>query len=217
MRSCFQTHGQNMLDHGLSVWKYTQKLINGNTVEMKLPSWYTSYKDKILSNIHDLETIRLYNIYHDCGKHLCRTVDADGKVHYPNHAEVSKQAWLNATSGPHKYEECSGMYNNCAACMRPVGHEGHCGPPYSEDFYETIGNLIGLDMIMHTESKEEILARNLSKKDMFTLLITALAECHANAEMFGGIDSTSFKIKFKKIERIGKFLCSQAFESKQSQ
>ena len=161
-----------MLDHGLSVWKYTQKLINGDTADMKIPSWYTSHKDKIFSNLHDLETIRLYNIYHDCGKHLCRTVDEEGRVHYPNHSEVSKQAWLD--------------------------HGGD----------ETTANLIGLDMVMHTESREQIAARNLSKKDTFTLLITALAECHANAEMFGGLESISFKIKFKKIERIGKFLLS---------
>lgn len=170
-----------MLDHGLSVWKYTQKLISGDTADMKLPSWYTSHKDKILSNLHDEETIRLYNIYHDCGKHLCRTVDAEGKVHYPNHAEVSKQAWL----------DCGGN--------------------------ETIGNLIGLDMMMHTESKEQIKARNLPTKDLMTLLITSLAECHANAEMFGGLDSTSFKIKFKKIEKTGRFLCNELFNTKENQ
>lgn len=181
MLSCYQTSGVNMLDHGLSVWKYTQKLINGDTVDMKIPSWYTSHKDKILSNLHDIETIRLYNIYHDNGKHLCRTVDADGKVHYPNHAEVSKQNWLV--------------------------HGGDV----------TVGNLIGLDMVMHTENKEQILARNLSTKDTLTLLITALAECHANAEMFGGIESTSFKIKFKKIEKTGKFLCQGLFSLKETQ
>lgn len=161
-----------MLDHGLSVWNYTQKLISGNVADMKLPSWYTSYKDKILSNLHDIETIRLYNIYHDCGKHLCRTIDEEGRVHYPNHATASKQTWLD--------------------------HNGD----------QTTANLIGLDMVIHTESKEQILARGLSKKDAFTLLITALAECHANAEMFGGLDSVSFKIKFKKIEKIGKLLVS---------
>lgn len=30
---------------------------------------------------------------------------------------------------PH-YKECEGSYNNgSSACMRPVRHEGHCGPP----------------------------------------------------------------------------------------
>jgi hypothetical protein len=37
-----------------------------------------------------------------------------------------------------------------------------------------------------------------------SLLITGLAEIHANAEMFGGIESTSFKMKYKQINRRGK-------------
>jgi hypothetical protein len=31
-----------------------------------------------------------------------------------------------------------------------------------------------------------------------------LCEIHANADMFGGINSTSFKIKFKQINKRGK-------------
>jgi len=37
-----------------------------------------------------------------------------------------------------------------------------------------------------------------------TLLLTGLAEIHANADMFGGIESTSFKMKWKQINRRGK-------------
>lgn len=37
-----------------------------------------------------------------------------------------------------------------------------------------------------------------------TLLLTGLAETHSNASMFGGIDSTSFKIKNKNISKRGK-------------
>lgn len=157
-----------MLEHGLAVWKYTQKILNDDTSDMRMPDWYQPNKANILANLHDTETIRLYNIYHDNGKHFCRTEDADGKVHYPNHAEVSKQNWL--------------------------AHGGN----------QTIGNLIGLDMMMHTETKEQIKDRNLDVKDAMTLLITSLAEIHANAQMFGGIESTSFKIKYKRIAKIGK-------------
>lgn len=67
-------------------------------------------------------------------------------------------------------------------------------------------NLISLDMCFHVESKEAILARNININDLYTLLISSLAEIHANAELFGGFESTSFKIKFKKIDKIGKFL-----------
>jgi hypothetical protein len=72
-------------------------------------------------------------------------------------------------------------------------------------------HLMELDMCFHTESKEEILRRNLDIKDACTLLISSLAEIHANAELFGGIESTSFKIKYKKIDKIGKFVIKHYF------
>ncbi len=37
-----------------------------------------------------------------------------------------------------------------------------------------------------------------------SLLITGLTEIHANAEMFGGIESNSYKIKYKQIDSRGK-------------
>lgn len=65
----------------------------------------------------------------------------------------------------------------------------------------TIKNLISLDMMLHTDTDQEIKDRKLSKKTYFTLLVTSLAEIHSNAEMFGGIESTSFKIKWKKLKQ----------------
>jgi hypothetical protein len=40
-----------------------------------------------------------------------------------------------------------------------------------------------------------------------TLLLAGLAEIHANAEMFNGFDSPSFKIKYKQIDRRGRAIC----------
>jgi len=37
-----------------------------------------------------------------------------------------------------------------------------------------------------------------------TLLLTGLAEIHSNAAMFGGMDSTSFKIKWKCLNQRSK-------------
>ena len=40
-----------------------------------------------------------------------------------------------------------------------------------------------------------------------SLLLAGLAEIHSNAEMFGGLDSVSFKIKWKQINKRGKAIC----------
>lgn len=77
---------------------------------------------------------------------------------------------------------------------------------------ETIIRLIKNDMIMHAKKYDEIISMKLSIKDISTHLIVALAELHANAELFGGIESESFKIKFKRLEKLGKKLCYQLFD-----
>lgn len=97
MSDCEQTKGQSVLDHGISVKKYLFDLINHlrfNTplkYDWRLDDWLISNKDLILSSLPDDETLDLYTTYHDCGKPFCRIVDEDGKVHFPNHAEVSYQ------------------------------------------------------------------------------------------------------------------------------
>ena len=70
-----------------------------------------------------------------------------------------------------------------------------------------IANLIGWDMVLHTCTGEELhkyMTEVWTPKDAFTLLITAFAEIHANASMFGGIESLSFKIKYKHLCKQGK-------------
>ena len=74
------------------------------------------------------------------------------------------------------------------------------------DADESVARLIGLDMLLHTGTAEEIVQHNLSILDAYTLIITSFAEIHSNAAMFGGIDSTSFKIKWKKLDKRGKML-----------
>lgn len=65
-------------------------------------------------------------------------------------------------------------------------------------------------MAIHLSSAEEIEMRLKSMwttADAVTLLIAALSEVHSNAKMFGGIESTSFKMKWKTIEKRGKQIC----------
>lgn len=170
MKECPQTDTQTVYEHGESVWKYTKQIISGNFEGLKLPDWFTENHAWIVNNMYDVETTKLYNIYHDCGKPFCIEYDEEGKRHFPNHAEVSKQTFLEI------------------------------------DGNEIVADLIGSDMDIHTKTADEIKAMNWSKEKAFTLIVTAFAEIHSNAEMFGGTDSVSFKMKWKKVDKRGKML-----------
>ncbi len=72
---------------------------------------------------------------------------------------------------------------------------------HSDD--RTVGNLILMDMDIHT-LKADGLEEFAQRPEAISLLLTGLAEIHANASMFGGIDSTSFKIKYKHLDKRGR-------------
>lgn len=63
--------------------------------------------------------------------------------------------------------------------------------------------LMGMDMDIHLLSGEGI-QQFASCPEAASLLLTGLSEIHSNANMFGGIESTSFKMKWKYIDRRGK-------------
>ena len=65
-----------------------------------------------------------------------------------------------------------------------------------------IGRLISHDMDMHLLKPSQV--ENYQHVDISVcLLTTALCEVHANAGMFGGMQSDSFKIKIKHLDRLG--------------
>lgn len=68
---------------------------------------------------------------------------------------------------------------------------------------EDVARLIGMDMDIHL-LKDEGVPAFVERPECATLLLTGLAEIHSNASMFGGIDSTSFKMKWKALDRRGK-------------
>ena len=58
-------------------------------------------------------------------------------------------------------------------------------------------------MEIHTIKAKDIDSFCEDPKIALTLLIIGLCELHSNAELFGGIESTSFKIKYKQINKRG--------------
>lgn len=105
MKQHNQTANETIYDHGQAVWRYTNKLITGDTADMRLPKWYDDYKDKILNSLPSLEAIETYCIYHDIGKCFCLEIDENGKRHFPNHSEISYNKWLELsdTNIPDRY------------------------------------------------------------------------------------------------------------------
>lgn len=175
MESCKQTAGVSVGKHGEMVRDYFMDLylhlVHDDCdlqYQWKLPKWVYENKALIVEKCYGDSTMQWYLLMHDCGKPYCREVDADGKQHFPDHANVSFEV-------------------------------------YSKFFPERklIAGLIKKDMQVHCLKGKDV--EVFSKdSDAISLLIAGLCEIHANASMFGGIESTSFKIKWKQIDKRGK-------------
>lgn len=94
-----QTPTQDVLEHGYSVHDHFRDLkdhilLNAEpTYEWRLPDWI--YDERLWDQLLDHQTIRSYHIYHDCGKPFCRTIDDEGRQHFPNHENISADVWLH--------------------------------------------------------------------------------------------------------------------------
>lgn len=176
MRECFQFEGVSVLSHGLTVHNtylsLKEILTDGRPMgqNWRLPKWINHPLVLEFLDYVDDEVMELYHIYHDCGKPVCRIVDADGKQHFPNHAASSKARWIDHSDG--------------------------------SEMAKQVADLIGLDMEAHTLRPSGV-SEFAARPQAIALLVTGLCELHANAQMFGGIESTGFKIKFKNLERLG--------------
>lgn len=190
MKNCNQYSHQTVYEHGLSVQRTVFKLINllnttntkeRNVNEFRLPNWFWDYKNEIKNSLLSKDIILIYTLYHDLGKPYCIQYDEDGKVHFPNHTEMSYKIWNEISDN------------------------------------KIIGELIRRDMEIHTIGADEIENFVKNKEIAITLLLTGLAEIHSNAQMFGGIESINFKIKWKQIDKRGRTICKYLFGEKESE
>lgn len=76
---------------------------------------------------------------------------------------------------------------------------------------EQAAKLMQMDMMIH-QMKASDIDEFITRPEAITLLLAGLSEIHSNAEMFGGIDSESFKIKWNQINKRGKAICKKLFE-----
>lgn len=81
-----------------------------------------------------------------------------------------------------------------------------------EFFNDDISHLIKNDMQSHL-TKPSNFKNFMMIKNYNILLITGLCEIHSNSKMFGGIESTSFKIKYKNLNKIGNNIIKQRMEN----
>lgn len=99
MKDCPQTIGQSTLEHGFSVKNHLFDLLNhlkyGSPLkyEWRIPDWIYTHKDQIIKSLPSDKVLKLYTIFHDCGKWKCLTINSDGKRQFPNHAEESYQVF----------------------------------------------------------------------------------------------------------------------------
>lgn len=69
------------------------------------------------------------------------------------------------------------------------------------------------DMHMHTMAADEV-PEFIRLKGAPTLMLSSLAEVHANAELFGGMSTVSFQAKWKHIDRRGTLACKLLWGSR---
>lgn len=178
MMDCEQTKGQNVLQHGRSVREHYFALIAhlqgkvdlSNEPNWRVPEWVNENKELILNHLPKAYVMDRYLTLHDSGKPKVKTVDDDGKVHFPQHSVSSYNTYKDT---------------------------------FLSEADETVAYFIEHDMDVHMLKADGV--KEFSEREtVFGHLLAGLAEVTSNAAMFGGIESTSFKIKFKQLDQRGK-------------
>tara|TARA_B100001245_G_C22894857_1_gene432068 strand:+ start:6337 stop:6882 length:546 start_codon:yes stop_codon:yes gene_type:complete len=101
MRKTEQMPNLSVLGHGIQVARYfndmKKHVLHGKPLkyEWKLPEWALS--TMLWESLPSEKQLSQYHWFHDCGKPFCRTVDEQGRQHFPDHANVSADIWHSLT------------------------------------------------------------------------------------------------------------------------
>lgn len=176
MLTCYQFENMNVLSHGHSVFEWFDDLY----AYLTEPNGSLLNEWRLPDWIHDnkiIDNLLPYDILQ-----VYQTYHDCGKPFCRTVDEAGKQHF-------HNHAEVS--YQRWMECAE------------NSEESKLIGNLIRMDMDCHTISGEDC-AEFAKRPEAVSLLVTAICELHSNAQMFGGIESTSFKIKWKQINKTGK-------------
>jgi hypothetical protein len=186
MRECRQTPTQTVLEHGQSVnfhYAIIYRTLEGD---------YTPLPED--------PPIRLPSWATDYAKQLLDTVHNDDIVDcYTIYHDCGKPHCRQVD------EEGKQHFPDHATVSRRIWLEAGGNPKVAE--------LILWDMVLHTMKSDEIphYLQIWTPSDACTLLLVALAEIHSNAALFGGIETVSFKSKFKQLDRRGRAILKAIF------
>ncbi len=183
MTACSQTTGMSVYQHGQSVHSYYKDLINHLTTGDPL-----KFEWVVPDWVYTHRTFLITNQY--CGKTM--------KFYQILH-DCGKPA-CHVVDG----EGRSHFPDHANISSEVYGRLTNSDP--------TVQSLIAQDMRVHTMKAADVLEFcGQDARTICSLLLTSLAEVHSNASMFGGVQSTSFKIKNKQITKRGraclKILC----------
>lgn len=102
MEETMQFQTLNVLEHGLMVKKHFDNFFTMNELPKSLS---IEFAEKLFSNITtSKEEISFYQTYHDLGKPFCLHIDEEGKRHFPNHAQISRQIYERIVDINHSEE-----------------------------------------------------------------------------------------------------------------
>lgn len=99
MKNTYQFENIDMIKHGEMVYEQYLKLMQA--IQDKDEQYFKDigfildweFIEKLHMSQYDNKTMQSYQIYHDCGKHLSKTIDENGKIHYKNHAQYSSDLY----------------------------------------------------------------------------------------------------------------------------